>query len=82
MFFFLYVLLAYENFQDNSVCGSIGGLCQLSADARCRTSSLFDQRNLHTPSPSRPTVWKFNTVNEAIVHSSRWREFDPEMNLE
>lgn len=75
-------VLAYENFQDPRVCGSIRGLCPLSPDARRRASSLLDQRNLHTPSPSRPIVWKFNTVNEAIVHSSRWRDFDPETNLE
>nr|XP_034828868.1 uncharacterized protein LOC117986142 [Maniola hyperantus] len=55
--------------------GSIRGLCPLSPDARCRAASLLDQRHLRTPSPSTSLAWKFNTVNEALVHSSRWKEF-------
>ncbi|CAH2085552.1 unnamed protein product [Euphydryas editha] len=64
------------------VCGSIRGLCPLSPDARRRATSLLDQRNLRTPSPSRSIVWKFNTVNEAIVNSSRWKDFDLKTNLD
>ncbi|CAH0723734.1 unnamed protein product, partial [Brenthis ino] len=61
--------------------GSIRGLCPLSPDARRRASSLLDQRNLRTPSPSRSVAWKFNTVNEALVHSSRWKDFGYKMSL-
>ncbi|KAG6441327.1 hypothetical protein O3G_MSEX001754 [Manduca sexta] len=51
------------------------GMCPLSPDARRRAASLLDQRLLRSPSPSRPTIWKFNTVNEALVNSSRWKEY-------
>ncbi|CAG9579716.1 unnamed protein product [Danaus chrysippus] len=61
--------------------GSIRGFCPLSPDARRRAASLLDQRNLRTPSPSRSVFWKFNTVNEALVHSSRWKDFGLKMSL-
>ncbi|XP_047532139.1 uncharacterized protein LOC125067525 [Vanessa atalanta] len=63
------------------VCGSVRGLCSLSPDTRRRAASLLDHRNLSTPSPSRSVVWKFNTVNEALVHSSHWKYFDFKMNV-
>ncbi|XP_050349469.1 uncharacterized protein LOC126772912 isoform X2 [Nymphalis io] len=62
-------------------CGSIRGLYPLSPDARRRAASLLDHRNLSTPSPPRSVVWKFNTVNEALVHSSHWKDFEFKMNL-
>ncbi|CAH2267412.1 uncharacterized protein LOC120627043 [Pararge aegeria] len=61
--------------------GSIRGIYPLSPDARRRAASLLDHRHLRTPSPSSSLVWKFNTVNEALVHSSRWKEFDLKMSL-
>ena len=60
---------------------SIRGLCPLSPYAHQRSSSLIDQRNLRPPSPSKSTLWKFNTVNEALVHSSRWKDFGYKVNL-
>ncbi|XP_075975913.1 uncharacterized protein LOC142976436 [Anticarsia gemmatalis] len=55
--------------------GAVHGLCPLSPDARRRAASLLDQRLLRSPSPSRAVVWKFNTVNEALVKSSRWKDY-------
>ncbi|KAJ8724430.1 hypothetical protein PYW08_015904 [Mythimna loreyi] len=51
------------------------GLCPLSPDARRRAASLLDQRLIRSPSPTRAGVWKFNTVNEALVNSSRWKNY-------
>lgn len=68
-------------FQECRGPGSIRGFCPLSPDARRRAASLLDQRNLRTPSPSRSVFWKFNTVNEALVHSSRWKDFGLKMSL-
>ncbi|XP_026732139.1 uncharacterized protein LOC113496937 [Trichoplusia ni] len=51
------------------------GLCPLSPDARRRAASLLDQRSLRSPSPSRALLWKFNTVNEALVNSSHWKGY-------
>ncbi|XP_038221356.1 uncharacterized protein LOC119839207 [Zerene cesonia] len=61
--------------RDSRMHGSIRLHCPLSPDARRRAASLLDQRHLRTPSPSRSVVWKFNTVNEALVHSAQWKEF-------
>ncbi|XP_031762810.2 uncharacterized protein LOC113519025 isoform X2 [Galleria mellonella] len=55
--------------------GPLRGLCPLSPDARRRTASLLDQSRMRSPSPSRAVVWKFNTVNETLVNSSRWKEY-------
>ncbi|KAJ0177806.1 hypothetical protein K1T71_006679 [Dendrolimus kikuchii] len=51
------------------------GTFPLSPNARSRASSLLDNRIHRTSSPSRPVVWKFNTVTEALVHSSRWKDY-------
>ncbi|XP_060802234.1 uncharacterized protein LOC106137631 [Amyelois transitella] len=55
--------------------GSIRDICPLSPDARLRATSMLDQRRLGSPSPNHSVVWKFNTVNEALVNSSRWKEY-------
>ncbi|KAM3967132.1 uncharacterized protein ACR2FA_011985 [Aphomia sociella] len=55
--------------------GSVRGLCPLSPDARRRASSLLNQSRMRSPSPSRSVVWKFNTINEGVVNSSRWKEY-------
>ncbi|CAG4945333.1 unnamed protein product [Colias eurytheme] len=67
--------------RDSRMHGSIRGICPLSPDARRRAASLLDQRHLRTPSPSRSVVWKFNTVNEALVHSAQWKEFSSKMDF-
>ncbi|KAL4711403.1 hypothetical protein ACJJTC_016157 [Scirpophaga incertulas] len=55
------------------VPGSMRGLCPLSPDARRRAASLLDERRLgKSPTPSQQVVWKFNTVSEALVNSTRW----------
>ncbi|XP_059053612.1 uncharacterized protein LOC131847917 isoform X1 [Achroia grisella] len=54
---------------------SVRGLCPLSPDARRRAASLLDHSRMRTPSPSRAVIWKFNTVNEAVVNSSRWKKY-------
>ncbi|XP_052739807.1 uncharacterized protein LOC112043597 [Bicyclus anynana] len=54
--------------------GSIRGLCPLSPDVRRRAASLLDQRHLGSPTPSTSLAWKFNTINESLVNSSRWKE--------
>ncbi|XP_053606058.1 uncharacterized protein LOC128672739 isoform X2 [Plodia interpunctella] len=61
--------------KESRVSGSIRGLCPLSPDARLRANSMLEQRRVHSPSPNRSVVWKFNTVNEALVNSSRWKEY-------
>ncbi|XP_035440819.1 uncharacterized protein LOC118269680 [Spodoptera frugiperda] len=61
--------------KENRVPFAARGLCPLSPDARRRAASLLDQRLLRSPSPSRDVVWKFNTVNESFVHSSRWKGY-------
>lgn len=68
--FFIFIFL-----QENRVPFAARGLCPLSPDARRRAASLLDQRLLRSPSPSRDVVWKFNTVNESFVHSSRWKGY-------
>ncbi|XP_068626828.1 uncharacterized protein [Battus philenor] len=55
--------------------GSIRGQCPLSPSVRLRASSLLDHRLIRTPSPSRPIVWKFNTINETMVNSAQWNEY-------
>ncbi|CAB3235649.1 unnamed protein product [Arctia plantaginis] len=62
------------------VSGTVRGLCPLSPDARRRAASLLDQRLLRPQSPSGGGVWKFNTVNEALVNSSRWKDYTFELN--
>nr|XP_049693311.1 uncharacterized protein LOC110379945 [Helicoverpa armigera] len=61
--------------KENRIPFAARGLCPLSPDARRRAASLLDQRLLRSPSPTRAVVWKFNTVNEALVQSSRWKEY-------
>ncbi|KAI5631669.1 hypothetical protein NE865_15628 [Phthorimaea operculella] len=55
--------------------GSTRGICPLSPHARRRASSLLDQRKTYSPLQSRSVVWKFNTVNEALVNSSKWKDY-------
>ncbi|KAJ2947493.1 hypothetical protein O0L34_g17279 [Tuta absoluta] len=55
--------------------GSVRGICPLSPHARRRASSLLDQRKTYSPLQSRSVVWKFNTVNEALVNSSKWKDY-------
>lgn len=50
-------------------------MCPLSPDARRRASSLLDNRLQRPLSPSNPVMWKFNTVNEALVNSNRWKDY-------
>ncbi|XP_022826128.1 uncharacterized protein LOC111356110 isoform X1 [Spodoptera litura] len=61
--------------KENRVPFAARGLCPLSPDARRRAASLLDQRLLRSPSPNQDVVWKFNTVNESFVHSSRWKGY-------
>ncbi|XP_050665234.1 uncharacterized protein LOC126965612 isoform X2 [Leptidea sinapis] len=57
--------------------GSICGKCPISPEARWRAASLLDNHR----SPSLQNyIWKFNTVNEALVHSSRWKDISSEIN--
>lgn len=66
----------YFYLQESRVPGSVRGLCPLSPDARRRAASLLDQRRLGSPTPSsQHLVWKFNTVSEALVNSSRWKNY-------
>lgn len=69
------VLIICIILQENRIPFATRGLCPLSPDARRRAASLLDQRLLRSPSPNRGAVWKFNTVNEALVHSSRWKGY-------
>ncbi|XP_028172214.1 uncharacterized protein LOC114361411 [Ostrinia furnacalis] len=63
------------------VPGSVRGLCPLSPDARRRAASLLDQRKLCSSPPSaQHVVWKFNTVSEALVNSSRWKNYTFDVN--
>ncbi|XP_049870770.1 uncharacterized protein LOC126370091 isoform X2 [Pectinophora gossypiella] len=55
--------------------GSIRGMCPLSPDARRRAASLLDSRQMYASGVPHSVVWKFNTVNEALVNSSRWKEY-------
>ncbi|CAH2981796.1 unnamed protein product [Chilo suppressalis] len=58
------------------VPGSMRGICPLSPDARRRATSLLDQSRLGSYVESVPhVVWKFNTVSEALVNSSRWKNY-------
>ncbi|CAK1544053.1 unnamed protein product [Leptosia nina] len=59
--------------------GSKRVVCPLSPDTRRRAASLLDQRRLRSPSPSQSVIWKFNTINEALVHSAHWKEFSSNM---
>ncbi|KAJ8719025.1 hypothetical protein PYW07_016581 [Mythimna separata] len=61
--------------KENRIPFAARGLCPLSPDARRRAASLLDQRLLRSPSPDRAAIWKFNTVNEALVNSSRWKNY-------
>lgn len=65
--------------QDSRGAGSIRGICPLSPEARRRAASLLDQRHLYSPGAPRSVVWKFNTVNEAMVNSAKWKEYTFEM---
>ncbi|XP_026318608.1 uncharacterized protein LOC113229279 isoform X2 [Hyposmocoma kahamanoa] len=65
--------------KDSRGAGSIRGICPLSPEARRRAASLLDQRHLYSPGAPRSVVWKFNTVNEAMVNSAKWKEYTFEM---
>ncbi|CAH3982228.1 uncharacterized protein LOC123714084 [Pieris brassicae] len=61
------------------VADSRRGVCPLSPEARRRAASLLDERQLRSPTPTRSVIWKFNTINEALVHSAQWKEFTSDM---
>ncbi|CAH2040546.1 unnamed protein product, partial [Iphiclides podalirius] len=59
--------------------GTVRGQCPLTPSAKQRAASLMDHRLARSPSPSRCPVWKFNTINEAMVNSAQWNEYAFEM---
>ncbi|XP_013173955.1 PREDICTED: uncharacterized protein LOC106122506 [Papilio xuthus] len=62
--------------------GAVRGHCPLSPSARLRAASLLDHRLIRSPSPSRPIIWKFNTINETIVNSAQWNEYTNQIKRE
>ncbi|XP_047521004.1 uncharacterized protein LOC125060248 isoform X2 [Pieris napi] len=65
--------------RESRVSDSRRGVCPRSPEARRRAASLLDERQLRSPSPTRSVIWKFNTINEALVHSTQWKEFNSDM---
>ncbi|XP_045488411.1 uncharacterized protein LOC111001638 isoform X2 [Pieris rapae] len=61
------------------VSDSRRGVCPRSPEMRLRAASLLDERQLRSPTPTRSVIWKFNTINEALVHSAQWKEFTSDM---
>ncbi|CAF4829770.1 unnamed protein product [Pieris macdunnoughi] len=65
--------------RESRVSDSRRGVCPRSPEARRRAASLLDERQLRSPTPTRSVIWKFNTINEALVHSTQWKEFNSDM---
>lgn len=54
--------------------------CPASPRSRKRAMSLLNKRKVDGGTPDHCVLWKFNTVNESLVDSKRWKdEFNAEI---